>query len=210
MQYNISPETLTHEKISCTVDRLLDQEIDTTYAKRRDLSMTANGWCYRRDIKGFMPELMETMYANRSKFKKQMLKVQQEYELDKSKKHLLKEISRLNNLQMAMKLSPRDPWNGLFYARTAEAHFALGNLEQAVDFGRKAANTAKPRIFMITPIIATLGSLGRCIEAEPFIQQLKEIRSDVTLEFVEKRQPVCSSDLKERFIAGLRKAGIPE
>jgi DNA polymerase elongation subunit (family B) len=105
MQYNISPETLTHEKIPCTVDKLLAKEIDTSYAKRRDLTLTANGWTYRKDIKGFMPELMETMYANRSKFKKQMLKVQQEYEKDKSQKHLLKDISRLNNLQMAMKIA---------------------------------------------------------------------------------------------------------
>jgi DNA polymerase elongation subunit (family B) len=42
------------------------------------LALTANGWTYRKDIKGFMPELMETMYANRSKFKKQMLRVEQE------------------------------------------------------------------------------------------------------------------------------------
>lgn len=105
MQYNISPETLTDEKIPCTVDKLLNQEVDTSYAKRRDLTMTANGWCYRRDIKGFMPELMERMYADRSKFKKQMLKVQQQYEHDKTQKHLLKEISRLNNLQMAMKIA---------------------------------------------------------------------------------------------------------
>jgi DNA polymerase elongation subunit (family B) len=34
-----------------------------------------------------------------------MLKIQQEYEHDKNKKHLLKEISRLNNLQMAMKIA---------------------------------------------------------------------------------------------------------
>lgn len=105
MQYNISPETLTHEKIPCTVDQLLAQQVDTSYAKKRDLSMTANGWCYRRDIKGFMPELMEQMYANRSKFKKQMLAVQQKYEHDKGNNDLRKEISRLNNLQMAMKIA---------------------------------------------------------------------------------------------------------
>lgn len=105
MQYNISPETLTDEKIPCSVDRLLNQEIDTSYAKKRDLALSANGWCYRKDVKGFMPELMEKMYYDRSKFKKQMLKVQQEYENDKSKKHLLKEVSRLNNLQMAMKIA---------------------------------------------------------------------------------------------------------
>jgi DNA polymerase elongation subunit (family B) len=86
MQYNISPETLTSEKISVTVDKLLNQEIDTTYVKQRDLALTANGWTYTKEFKGFMPELMEQMYKNRSKFKKQMLVIQQEYEKDKSKK----------------------------------------------------------------------------------------------------------------------------
>ena len=84
---------------------LLAKEIDTSHAHKRDLSLSANGWCYRKDIKGFMPELMEQMYANRSKFKKQMLKVQQQYEHDKGNNDLRKEISRLNNLQMAMKIA---------------------------------------------------------------------------------------------------------
>ena len=105
MQYNISPETLTTEKISCSVDKLLNKEIDTSYLQRRDLALTANGWCYTREYTGFMPELMEKMYTDRSKFKKQMLKSQQEYENDKSNKQLVKEISRLNNLQMAMKIA---------------------------------------------------------------------------------------------------------
>ena len=105
MQYNISPETLTSEKISVSVEKLLNKEIDTTYVKQRDLALTANGWTYTKEFKGFMPELMEQMYKNRSKFKKQMLKVEQEYQNDKTKTHLLKDISRLNNLQMAMKIA---------------------------------------------------------------------------------------------------------
>lgn len=135
MQYNISPETLTDEKISCTVDKLLEQEIDTSYAKRRDLSMTANGWCYRKDEKGFMPELMEKMYADRSKFKKMMLKVQQQYEHDKTQKHLLKEISRLNNLQMAMKIALNSAYGAMgnqyfryFDIRMAEGITTSGQL----------------------------------------------------------------------------------
>lgn len=135
MQYNISPETLTHEKISVTVDKLLTKEVDTSYAKRRDLTLTANGWCYRRDIKGFMPELMEKMYTDRSKFKKQMLKVQQQYEHDKSQKHLLKEISRLNNLQMAMKIALNSAYGAMgnqyfryFDIRMAEGITTSGQL----------------------------------------------------------------------------------
>lgn len=135
MQYNISPETLTHDKLPCTVEKLLNQEVDTSYAQRRSLSLTANGWCYRKDIKGFMPELMEKMYIDRSKFKKQMLKVEQEYQNDKSKVHLLKEISRLNNLQMAMKIALNSAYGAMgnqyfryFDLRMAEGITTSGQL----------------------------------------------------------------------------------
>lgn len=135
MQYNISPETLSGEKISCSVERLLNQEVDTEYCKRRDLALTANGWTYRRDVKGFLPELMEKMYSDRSKFKKQMLKAEQEYQNDKSKKELLKEISRLNNLQMAMKIALNSAYGALgnqyfryFDIRMAEGITTSGQL----------------------------------------------------------------------------------
>ena len=135
MQYNISPETLTHDKIPCTVEKLLNQEVDTSYAQRRSLSLTANGWCYRKDIKGFMPELMEKMYIDRSKFKKQMLKCEQEYQNDKSKTQLIKEISRLNNLQMAMKIALNSAYGAMgnqyfryFDLRMAEGITTSGQL----------------------------------------------------------------------------------
>ena len=135
MQYNISPETLTDEKISCTVDKLLDKEVDTEYAKRRNLSMTANGWCYSKEYQGFMPELMETMYANRSKFKKQMLKIEQEYQNNKENKNLKKEISRLHNLQMAMKIALNSAYGAMgnqyfryFDLRMAEGITTSGQL----------------------------------------------------------------------------------
>jgi DNA polymerase elongation subunit (family B) len=135
MQYNISPETLTSEKISCTVDKLLNREVDTSYAHRRDLSMTANGWCYTKEFQGFMPELMNQMYVNRSKFKKQMLKVEQEYQHDKSKVQLLKEISRLTNLQMAMKIALNSAYGAMgnqyfryFDLRMAEGITTSGQL----------------------------------------------------------------------------------
>jgi DNA polymerase elongation subunit (family B) len=135
MQYNISPETLTSEKLPVTVDKLLNKEVDLDYLKRRDLSMTANGWTYRKDVKGFMPELMEQMYINRSKFKKQMLKIEQEYQNDKSKKHLLKDISRLQNLQMAMKIALNSAYGALgnqyfryFDIRMAEGITTSGQL----------------------------------------------------------------------------------
>jgi DNA polymerase elongation subunit (family B) len=105
MQYNISPETLVHNyMVNTNVEKLLNKEVNIENIKNQNYTMTANGWCYRKDIKGFLPELMEKMYTDRSKFKKQMLKIQQEYEKTKDES-LQKEISRLNNLQMGLKIA---------------------------------------------------------------------------------------------------------
>ena len=103
MQYNISPETLVEEKHpSATVDRILEEKL--SFEMYKDYAVCANGAMYRKDVKGFLPELMEKMYAERVIFKKRMLAAKQEYEKNPSKT-LEKEIARCNNIQMAKKIS---------------------------------------------------------------------------------------------------------
>jgi len=103
MQYNISPETLIEEKHpSATVDRILEEKI--SFEMYKDYAVCANGAMYRKDVKGFLPELMEKMYAERVIFKKRMLQAKQAYEKSPTKK-LEKEIARCNNIQMAKKIS---------------------------------------------------------------------------------------------------------
>ena len=103
MQYNISPETLVEEKHPrATVDRILEEKI--SFEMYKDYAVCANGAMYRKDVKGFLPELMEKMYAERVIFKKRMLAAKQEYEKTPTKT-LEKEIARCNNIQMAKKIS---------------------------------------------------------------------------------------------------------
>jgi DNA polymerase elongation subunit (family B) len=59
---------------------------------------------YRKDVRGFLPELMEKMYQDRVIFKKKMIDAKKEYEKTKNKE-LVKEIARCNNIQMAKKIS---------------------------------------------------------------------------------------------------------
>jgi DNA polymerase elongation subunit (family B) len=109
MQYNISPETITDTRLNLSIDGLLKKDpIPET-----GLSVSANGWCYSKDKQGFLPSLMETMYNNRTVHKKAMLKCEQDYEEDKTKKYLLKEISRLTNLQMALKIALNSAYGAL-------------------------------------------------------------------------------------------------
>ena len=103
MQYNISPETLIDQRHpSVTIDKILNQDI--TFEKYSDYAVCANGAMYRKDVRGFLPELMEKMYNDRVIFKKKMLVAKQQYEKTKTKE-LEKEIARCNNIQMAKKIS---------------------------------------------------------------------------------------------------------
>ena len=103
MQYNISPETLLDERHpTATVDKILNEEINFELFK--DNAVCANGAMYRKDVRGFLPELMDKMYNERVIFKKRMLQAKQQYEKTPTKA-LEKEIARCNNIQMAKKIS---------------------------------------------------------------------------------------------------------
>jgi DNA polymerase elongation subunit (family B) len=102
MQYNISPETLRETRHpSASVERILNEEV-TDF--NPDYATCANGAQYRKDIRGFLPELMDKMYGDRVVFKKKMLQAKQEYENNPSNA-LTKEIARCNNIQMAKKIA---------------------------------------------------------------------------------------------------------
>ena len=102
MQYNMSPETLiTGQYIDLTVDNMLSE---TPLDIPEQTTITPNGALYRTDKKGFLPEMMQEIYDDRTIFKKKMLKAKQDYEDTKDPKYQ-KYISRYNNIQMARKIS---------------------------------------------------------------------------------------------------------
>jgi len=103
MQYNISPETLRDERHpTVSVKDILEKNL--TFEMHKDNAVCANGAMYRKDKRGFLPELMEKMYNERVIFKKRMLEAKQEYEKNPTD-NLVKEIARCNNIQMAKKIS---------------------------------------------------------------------------------------------------------
>jgi DNA polymerase elongation subunit (family B) len=103
MQYNISPETLLEQRHpSVTVDKVLKKEL--TFEMYKDTAVCANGAMYRKDVRGFLPELMEKMYNERVIFKKKMIEAKKAYEKTPTKA-LEKEISRCDNIQMAKKIA---------------------------------------------------------------------------------------------------------
>ena len=124
MQYNISPETLKDDKHpTATVDRILKEEID--FQLYKDSAVCANGAMYRTDIRGFLPEIMEKIYTERTIYKKKMLAAKQKYEDTKDPK-LVKDIATFNNIQMARKIQLNSA-----YGAIGNEYFRYYKLENA-------------------------------------------------------------------------------
>ena len=124
MQYNISPETLKDVKHpTATVDRILKEEID--FQLYKDSAVCANGAMYRTDIRGFLPEIMEKIYTERTIYKKKMLAAKQKYEDTKDPK-LVKDIATFNNIQMARKIQLNSA-----YGAIGNEYFRYYKLENA-------------------------------------------------------------------------------
>lgn len=106
MQYNISPDTKV-EKVDLTPEDCLENsgnyQMARDEAKSRELTLCANGTMYRKDKLGFLPALMEKVFADRKKYKKLMLEAKQKFELSKDPEDEKKYI-QYNNMQMAKKI----------------------------------------------------------------------------------------------------------
>ena len=122
MQYNISPETLVDRRHpSASVEGLLSRDVQIS----GDFAVCANGAQYRRDIHGFLPEIMQRIYDERTIYKKKMIQAKKDYESSPSDK-LRKDISKFNNIQMARKIQLNSA-----YGAIGNQYFRYYNLANA-------------------------------------------------------------------------------
>ncbi len=126
MQYNISPETLKDDRHpTVTVEGILNEEVTFN----GDGCVCANGAQYRKDIHGFLPEMMQRIYDERTIYKKRMLAAKQSLENTTSpaeSKALQKDVSKFNNIQMARKIQLNSA-----YGAIGNQYFRYYNLANA-------------------------------------------------------------------------------
>ena len=152
MMYNLSPETLvTGDRLpnevaawhseniqNISIDGLLHEKLDTSILRKYNLTMTPNGAFFDRTKQGFLPELMETMYDDRKKYKSQMIEFQKQREVEKDpikKEELASQIAKYNNFQNAKKVTLNSAYGAIgneyfrfFDIRIAEAVTTSGQL----------------------------------------------------------------------------------
>ena len=79
---------------------------------RYNFTIAPTGCLFDKTVRGFLPTLMETMYNDRSVWKKRMLEAKKAYEKTKTKE-LENEISRCHNMQLAKKIQLNSAYGAL-------------------------------------------------------------------------------------------------
>ena len=142
MMYNLSPETLVDPSNytpnmrriiaqGVSVEKFLAQGCDLSGLATDHVTITPNGQFFSTIKKGFMPEMTEKMFDDRQRYKKLMLKAQEElqHETDPTKKFdIKKRISRFKNLQLSKKVCLNSLYGamGTPYFRFFDLRIAIG------------------------------------------------------------------------------------
>jgi DNA polymerase elongation subunit (family B) len=206
MQYNISPETLLDERHpTVTVDKILNQEI--TFELYKDKAVCANGAMFRKDVRGFLPELMEKIYKDRTIYKKKMLAAKQEYEKKKTKE-LEKEIARCNNIQMARKIQLNSAYGaiGNQYFR----YYKLANAEAITLSGQVSIRWIESKVNMYLNKVLKSKDIDYVIASDtdsiylnmgPLVESVYKGREKTPQSVVSFLDKVCRVEL-ENYIEG--------
>jgi TolB-like protein len=110
----------------------------------------------------------------------------------------------------AMRLSPRDPFLAFWYNSASAAAFARERYEEAVDWSRKTAeeNPRFPGAYRL--LTSAYGQLGRLEEAKVAREKLLRLAPGMTVATTREQVPWKNPDDRDRYLEGLRKAGLPE
>jgi tetratricopeptide (TPR) repeat protein len=116
----------------------------------------------------------------------------------------------LQRLERARELAPLDPhfpWLETFYTI---AYVFKGDYARAVLVGRRAVKANPDFVAGYKPLIASLGQLNRREEALPYVRKLLSLEPNFTVDRFGQVYPIKKSSDRERYMTGLRMAGVPE
>ena len=204
MQYNISPETLLDDRYpGVSVDRLLEGKVEIP--DNHPFAVCANGAQYRKDVRGFLPELMDKMYSDRVIYKKKMIEAKKKYEKNPSIE-LEKEIARCNNIQMAKKISLNSAYGAVgneyfryFRIENAEAITLSGQL--SIRWIESKMNSYMNKVLKTnnTDYVIASDTDSIYLNMGPFVEAIFKGREKTTESVISFLDKVCKVEL-EKYI----------
>lgn len=115
----------------------------------------------------------------------------------------------IEQFEMAIRLSPHDPFRWAFFSYRSLAHLFRGEFDDAVQWARRAVQTPNAQYWASAHLVAALGHAGNAAQNEAAVDHLRRIKPEFSLEFAREHLFYLKrEDQMEIYLNGLRKAGI--
>jgi TolB-like protein/Flp pilus assembly protein TadD len=122
----------------------------------------------------------------------------------------------LSQVQIALRLSPKDPLAPIMRYYLCHAHLHLREYVDAIDECRRALNLNKAFWYLYPDLIVAYSETGQLEQARQALADLYRIRPEFTVQrfqqlaFSFSSNPQFRKELEEILIEGMRKAGVRE
>jgi TolB-like protein len=114
----------------------------------------------------------------------------------------------LKQMAVSTQLSPRDPNQALILTSVALCHFVAGRYAESVAGNRRAVQL-RPRFTSAWRTLASAAALSGDLETgRSALLEAKRLQPDLSADWVEAHSPIVRPEDRQRFIAGLRNAGL--
>lgn len=110
----------------------------------------------------------------------------------------------------AIRLSPLDPEMALFLGAIAVAHYTAGRYKEAAKYTTEALRLRPGFQGAQRLRCASLAQTGRVNEARSFLATVQREQPQLSIDWIRGSVPYQTTELLERFLEGMRKAGLPE
>ena len=94
------------------------------------------------------------------------------------------------HLEQAIRMSPHDPQNAIFFVGLAAAHYLTGQYSEAVNFGRRAVQHRSTFTGGHRILCASLAQAGQSAEARVALQRLKELQPEISTAWIRNTCPI--------------------
>ena len=112
--------------------------------------------------------------------------------------------------QDAIRLSPLDPDMALFLGAIAVAHYGAGRYGESLRFAEELLRSRPGFQGAQRMRCASLAQTGRIDEARSFLAMIRREQPQLSIDWIRASVPYQTPELMERFLDGMRKAGLSE
>ncbi len=115
----------------------------------------------------------------------------------------------LDFFAQALRMSPRDPFNSIFFAGMGAAHYLAGRYQEAIKWPRHAVQMRPGFLGARRILCASLAMAGHLEEAKAELNAIRQMQPNLSIAWIRKTVPYTPR-VMERFLDGMRKAGLTD